>query len=150
MIRTRHGDIFASKAKIIAHGCNNHGVMGAGIARTVREKYPETYADYQKYCAEAGGPIDALLGTTHIFSENGRTIFNMITQGFDDLDGTGRHVSYDSIAKCFEEANRMVHCRDHGLAIPMVGAGLGGGKWPVIFQIIKSVTPDITVTVYKL
>jgi O-acetyl-ADP-ribose deacetylase (regulator of RNase III) len=38
----RQGDLFAATdLDGIAHGVNCHGQMGAGIAKIIREKYPE-------------------------------------------------------------------------------------------------------------
>ena len=45
-------DIFESGADIICHQVNCQGVMGSGIAKQVREKYPWVYAYYKDLCNE--------------------------------------------------------------------------------------------------
>ena len=42
------GDVFSSGAQVIVHQVNCMGVMGSGVARIVREKYPEVYLEYKK------------------------------------------------------------------------------------------------------
>ena len=46
------GDIFFNtfSAKAFAHGCNCQGSMGAGIAKTFKERYPEMYDTYRESC----------------------------------------------------------------------------------------------------
>ena len=39
-------DLLNSPDRIIVHGCNAQGVMGAGVAKAIRTKYPEAYSNY--------------------------------------------------------------------------------------------------------
>lgn len=41
-----HGDLFAVNSGIILHGCNSHGVMGSGVAKTFKKLYPEAFKKY--------------------------------------------------------------------------------------------------------
>ena len=34
------GNLFESNAQTIGHGCNTKGIMGAGIAREFKRRYP--------------------------------------------------------------------------------------------------------------
>lgn len=45
-ITFKNGDMFTSGAKFLCHQVNCMGKMGSGIARTVREKFPNAYHDY--------------------------------------------------------------------------------------------------------
>lgn len=49
-IKYTQGDIFKSKMQTIVNTVNCKGVMGAGLAKKFREKYPEMYEDYVKQC----------------------------------------------------------------------------------------------------
>ena len=40
------GDLLQTDVKHIIHGCNSKGVMGSGVAKVLREKYPRAYQDY--------------------------------------------------------------------------------------------------------
>ena len=36
----------------LAHGTNCHGVMGSGVAKAVRNKFPEAYTEYKTLCED--------------------------------------------------------------------------------------------------
>ncbi len=38
-----NGDLFATDIKTIVHGCNAQGVMGSGVAKSIRENFPKAY-----------------------------------------------------------------------------------------------------------
>ena len=156
------GDLFSTDIKCIAHGCNTAGVMGSGVAAVVKKKFPNTFKAYEVECmvpSDYVGIIDlahhraSLLGKTVVWSEKNYVIFNMFTQGdWSRAYGTDhRYVSYDAVQECFEAANNLIKKdEDKRLAIPMIGAGLGGGDWDIIEKIIEKSCPDIEVTVYQL
>ena len=50
MIKHIKCDIFESGATMILHQVNCQGVMGSGIAKQVREKFPNVYEAYKEYC----------------------------------------------------------------------------------------------------
>lgn len=157
------GDLFTTDIKCIAHGCNTAGVMGSGVAAVVKKKFPDTYRQYAEYCKPRNFKAEGLetqaersadiLGQSFYNQEKGVMILNMFTQGdWSRAFGTDmRYASYDAIDLCFREANEFIkNYEDKRLAIPMIGAGLGGGDWDVIEKIIEKSTPDIEVTVYQL
>lgn len=49
MIHIVSGDSLKSDCTIIGHQCNCLGVMGAGIAKKIRDLYPEVYDADQNY-----------------------------------------------------------------------------------------------------
>ena len=62
MIKHIKCDIFESGADVICHQTNCQGVMGSGVAKQVREKYPQVYEQYKRVCASG----ERLLGRTQI------------------------------------------------------------------------------------
>lgn len=50
MVITKSGSLFDSKANMICHQVNCRGVMGAGIAKQIRERHPQHYEDYIYHC----------------------------------------------------------------------------------------------------
>jgi O-acetyl-ADP-ribose deacetylase (regulator of RNase III) len=50
MIVYKTGDIFTSNAEILVNPVNCKGVMGAGLAKQFRERFPENYLEYKNYC----------------------------------------------------------------------------------------------------
>src|SRR5271167_114181 len=52
-IKYLNKDITTVDEGIIAHGCNCQGVMGSGVARFLRDKYPQIFPYYQDLCGQA-------------------------------------------------------------------------------------------------
>lgn len=51
MIKYVKDDLFnAPRGQVIVHSCNSMGVWGSGIAKTFKEKYPESFSLYQLHC----------------------------------------------------------------------------------------------------
>ena len=121
----------------IVSGCNAQGIMGAGFALAIKNKYPGAYQMYRSEYLSNG--LD--LGNVYPWSETSElVIWNAITQeGF----GAGkRQCSYDAIETCFKQINQDIFGRlyprvPEEIHIPLLGAGLGGGNWEIIREIIE-------------
>lgn len=133
---TVKGNVLDIEEGIIVHGCNGHGVMGAGIALQIKNRFPNAFEVY----AES----NLKLGSVSVAKINDRKfIANAITQ---KSTGFGKQVSYDAIEECFIQVVRLheiIQEKGHFLPIcfPMIGAGLGGGNWNVIEKIIDETVP---------
>lgn len=79
---------------------------------------------------------------------NQLTVVNAYTQynyGANHKDGDKKPVDYEAIALCMKKINHIFKGKHVGL--PMIGAGLAGGDWNRIKQIIQSELKDVDVTV---
>ena len=123
----------------IIHGCNSLGVMGSGIAKQIREEYPDCFELYKN--------SELVLGRFSHFLNDEASIFNLITQA-NFHPRTIRHVDYEALATGLNKINKQWAGSHFGL--PKIGAGLGGGDWNVIEAIIKSEMKDCKVTIYTL
>jgi O-acetyl-ADP-ribose deacetylase (regulator of RNase III) len=145
-ITYRVGDLFAGPERVILHGCNALGKMGSGVAKIVRDRFPQAYRDYLAQ-HENGGLI---LGSV-IWSDCGtRVIGNAITQPAYGYDG-GVYVDYAAIRTAMTEVD--AYCARTGteaVALPMIGAGLGGGDWKTIATIIEEESKCFQPVVYAL
>lgn len=146
------GNLFEDAAvKFVAHCCNAQGRMGSGFAKELRERNPSVYETYRRHYLDRG--LD-LGGAYPIHGDDGRIYFNIIGQEFFGYDGA-RYVSYDALATAFEEIdsqvkeNEMLKGMDH-LAMPLIGAGLAGGKWSIIASIIEQHSTNYQPIVYLL
>nr|WP_292486547.1 macro domain-containing protein [Methanohalobium sp.] len=132
---------------MIIHGCNARGVMNAGVAKAIRERWPETYYVYQHVYKYRGLRLGEVLWS---HSYNGeKLIGNCISQ--DDYGRTGVHVDYDAIRNCMKEVK--IECERRSInefAMPMMGAGLGGGDWNIIEDIVYEETHPLIAKVYYL
>lgn len=146
IIGTQKGDLVATLERAIAtpkdgrtfymgHGCNCFVTQGSGIAGQLR-RFPEIFqADVLN--GRSGDPLK--LGTVSRASfgdgidANSATVFNMYTQF--SMGTNERHVEYSAVAQAVERASDFIGNREV-LYLPMIGAGLAGGDWTVLFDVI--------------
>lgn len=158
MITYKKDDLFADKHQFIVHGCNAQGVMGSGFALLIKQRYPAAFEKYRSWCASR--TYDTRMGHVVPFTVDGTTILNCITQEYYGSEKDKRYVSYDAVDDCMKYINDSlvwktalgpwIKMTDVTLAMPMIGAGRGGGKWEVIEQIINHRLADHNVVVYYL
>ncbi|WP_291346396.1 macro domain-containing protein [Desulfobacula sp.] len=118
---------------VIIHGCNCFCSMGAGIAKLIRDNFPEAYQADLK----TGMGDKEKLGTYSMArierNNNIFTIVNGYTQY--DFSGHGELVDYGAIQKLFAGIkNDFVNQR---IGYPKIGAGLAQGNWKMISDMIN-------------
>lgn len=128
--------------KIFAHGCNTKGVMGAGFAWHVREKFPEAYNYYRTTYLTVG----LHMGEIYAYLEKDKTVIHCITQA--TLGRSGVHVSYEAVESCFNQINEQFP--NQQVAMPMIGAGLAGGDWKKIEKLLIKCSTNFQPIVYML
>ena len=140
------GDLLESPYRLILHGCNAQGVMGSGIAKQIRKKYPQAFEEYY-----AAYEKDMLWLGDVIFADcEDKIIANGITQQYYGRGGKC-FVSYEAINNVMEDTYD--YALKHGLeyvAMPLIGAGLGGGSWKKISSIIEDRFTNVIPVVYTL
>lgn len=142
------GDATEGPEALLLHGCNAQGAMGSGIAKAIREKFPEAFLEYRKVYSLNSGLILGEVITVEC--SEGKIIANGITQEFYGRDEK-QYVSYDAINKVMEEVNRYaIEFNIDTVAMPLIGAGLGGGSWKIISKIIEDTLIDVKPIVYTL
>src|SRR5215475_5055243 len=119
---------------VIVHGCNCQCTMGAGIAKSIKETFPEAYeADLatMKGSREKLGSISAATltrGGHQLTIVNGYTQFNW--------RGPGVLVDYAAVRTVMKEVK--VGFPERRIGYPKIGAGLAKGDWKLIAQIIDA------------
>jgi O-acetyl-ADP-ribose deacetylase (regulator of RNase III) len=153
-IEYRKGDLFQTEIQTIVHGCNAQGVMGSGIAKIIREKYPKAYERYVNEHNTNGLNLGKLVvvpcGDRVKDFANYKIIVNAITQEFFGREND-RYVSYDAVDDVMTRINNFAEM--YGItqiAMPQIGAGLGNGSWEVISAIIEHRLINVTPVVYVL
>lgn len=145
----KNGDMFTSDAQILCHQVNCMGRMGSGIAKTVREKFPNVYESYMHLCHSGMFAPDELLGRTLICKCGDKSMANLFAQLNYGYDGK-LYTSYEAFHKCLRSIKRSVP-KGSSIAFPYgIGCGLGGGKWEIIISIIyEELGNDYEVEVWK-
>lgn len=145
-IEYRNGDLLATDTQLILHGCNAKGVMGSGVAKLIRVKWPKAYDDYRTSYDSYGLELGSIIQSRQ---PDGKIIINAITQ--ETYGREGIHVSYWAIANVMRMLDTIHTVREIGeVAMPMVGAGLAGGDWKVIEAIIENTAKNFQPIVYVL
>ncbi len=148
MIEYITGNVFETDCDVIAHGCNAQGAMGSGVAKQLKQFYPSAYQVYRDFCIRNNRDI-SIVGTVVWSVEEDMIIANCITQfkyGYDKK----RYMDYDALRKCMANIEATGKVRNFKtIAMPKIGAGLGGGDWNTIAQIINTEIQDLKVKVYE-
>ena len=151
MITIKEGDLFRAPNGIICHQVNCKGVMGRGVAKTFKEKYPFAFSQYKDLCKDR--VPDELLGTVLMRYEiDNKWTCCMFAQ--DDWRGHGCNTDYAAFEECCDAIKREIKALYLGnITINMpygIGAGLGGGNWDTIYSILKNEFKNYNVILWKL
>lgn len=137
MMNILNGDLIqfalTGRFDVIIHCCNCFCTMGAGIARLIRDDFPEAYqADLKTQM----GDKDKLGKYSHAGIERNGNFFTIIN-GYAqyDFSGTGILVDYGALQKLFVSVKKDFPKKRIGY--PKIGAGLAKGDWEVISNIIN-------------
>lgn len=146
MIRyIKNGNIFTLDGiNCYAHGCNCAGAMGKGIALQFRSKYPEMYKQYKKLCIDG----QFILGDVFEYVSGNERIYNLGTQK------TWRtHADLAAIKKAIGKMLILASQNNvKSIALPKIGAGLGGLNWDDVKSAIEEVAanfPDIELVIVE-
>lgn len=141
MISYIYRDVREIEKGIVAHGCNCLGVAGAGIALTIRTKWPKAFQAYKSACDSTNKDPEfaSLLGRV-IFVVVGEDLLvaNCLTQV--KCGRNGKYAEPVAIKSCLSEVCRMARAKDLEVYMPKIGCGLGGLDWdsevrPVIEEV---------------
>lgn len=119
------------------HQCNCFHTMGSGIARLIREKYPEAYkADLQH---GRKGDKTRLGSFSTVKTHDDKQVYNVYSQYTFGMEK--RHTDYEAVYKGMY--NVCAHATVNNilrLGLPRnMGCKLGGGSWIIVRAIIEDV-----------
>ena len=144
---------------VIAHGCNCHSTMGAGIAPQMAKAFgcdkfemeligsdikKLGNIDYSTLVLEE----DAMLNTgknQYLTVVNAYTQYNYVRN--HSKGGISIPFDYEAFTICMRKMNEKFSGKHIGL--PMIGSGLAGGDWNKIESIIRSTLYNCRVTIVK-
>lgn len=129
-------DITTVDDGLVIHGVNCQGVMGSGVARAIRNKWPKVYDAYRQL-----GKGVHLLGCSHIVTISEDPILcvgNCYTQEYYGNDGK-RYAELGSIESALDGVFSYASALGLTIHSPMIGCGLGGLKWEDVLEIYEGI-----------
>ena len=134
---------------IIVHGANAQGVMGAGFAKALCDKYPQVRTDYLGVFKK-NTPNRVHLGQS-IFTQLSPELLVVtgVTQKHYGHSAFYVYVDYHAIQMVFEEVNKVALRTGLPVLFPLIGCGLAGGHWPTVHDIIvKALDPSVEASLF--
>ncbi|NGO90305.1 MULTISPECIES: type II toxin-antitoxin system antitoxin DNA ADP-ribosyl glycohydrolase DarG [unclassified Halomonas] len=148
MIETTQGNLLEADAEALVNTVNCVGVMGKGIALQFKQAFPENFSLYARVCKEGG----MLPGKMLVFETgdmvNPKYIINFPTK----RHWKGKSKMEDIDAGLVDLVAQIKHYRIRSIAIPPLGAGLGGLNWADIKPRIEQAfadLPDVRVLMFE-
>jgi O-acetyl-ADP-ribose deacetylase (regulator of RNase III) len=148
MIEFTRGNLLESKAEALVNTVNTVGVMGKGVALMFKEAYPENFKSYETACKKKEVKVGRMFVTERQALIGPKWIINFPTK---------EHWRGDSKMKWIEagleDLKRVIAERKiRSIAIPPLGSGNGGLKWPDVRSKIEAALGalnDVSVIIYE-
>lgn len=149
MILHREGNILNSGADVICHQVNCMGAMNSGVAKAIRQRWPQVYTEYRNAARDLSANdefCDEELSWMHMhghiqpvyISETNQMVINMFAQRGYGYDGA-RYTSYDAFWTCLCEIREHI-TPGKKIAFPArIGCVRGGADWTIIQTMIVRV-----------
>lgn len=128
-------DLLNAEEDIIGHSVNCVGAFGAGVAGQIKNKWPEVYRAYATKYLDEGWK----LGDVQIvmLEKVNKMVANLATQKGYGYPKDGKvFVSYEHLGEAVARLLHYAQWKGYSVALPKIGAGLAGGNWNIIEQII--------------
>lgn len=141
-----------SGRQIIAHCCNDAGYWNAGFVRALSARFHQPEREYHRWAKETS-PTPLPLGEVQFVKvRTGLCVANIIGQSGIRSKTNERPIRYDALRKGLARIRDLALAHNASVHMPRLGAGLAGGSWIVISQLIESELCDhgVPVTVYDL
>lgn len=137
--------------KLLTHCCNDVGAWGAGFVMAISKRWDGPERNFRSWANPKLGEVQL------VQVEDDVIVCNLIGQkGIKKKYGTVPPVRYDAIRKGLASIRSMIVDNDHNkkysVHMPMMGAGLAGGDWSVVADIVEEelIQHGVEVYVYQL
>lgn len=121
ILREVQGDIFDTTMNTIAVPTNCMGVMGAGLAKQVAERYPEVFRAYKKIHRTAGLADDGLF----LLDSRDQRLFLIFPTKRHWKDRSSLAMLDRNLQRLARDYRLGLYPNMTGLAVPPLGSGLG-------------------------
>jgi len=159
-LKFKVGDVtkpVAEDKTFVIHIVNNHGVMGAGVAKALAEKWSKVKNCYLVWSLPAKDIEDVALPfelgqNQYVKVEDNVVVVNMVAQDGFPTREKPRATDYDALRKCLTKIAEKALVYKSKVILPAIGIGLGGAEPEEILKIVQEclINKDIDTTMYLL
>lgn len=146
-LKVINGDITEVTNGYIIHQVNDKGVMGAGVALAIRNKFPAHYDDYKTTQRIVGLNLGDLINTN---INNDLNVIGFISQNGLKSVFNRKPTNYDAFYNCLLQLKE-IHAKDSESKFYMpfkIGCCNGGGDWETISKMIEEICPFVILVDY--
>lgn len=146
----KQGNILDSEENIICQSVNHQGIMGAGLAKQIKQKYTNVMDSYLKICDMRFSDIKRNGIVAWCTIDKNKYIASIFGQEYYGTDK--QYTDYVSLGNGFETVKSFANRNNCSIAIPYgIGCGLGGGDWNVVSDIIERcfLSLEINISIYS-
>jgi O-acetyl-ADP-ribose deacetylase (regulator of RNase III) len=148
MIETVTGDLIQARVDALVNPVNTVGVMGKGLALQFKRAFPANYVAYRA-AAKRG---DVRIGQMFVFELGGAELPRYILN-FPTKRDFRKPSELEYIESGLRDLIGVIRARSvRSLAIPRLGAGLGGLDWAEVRPLIERAftrLPDVRALLYE-
>jgi O-acetyl-ADP-ribose deacetylase (regulator of RNase III) len=137
--------------RIIAHVVNDQGGWGRGFVVALSKRHPQVEAAYRRW-ARRPAPDDPpfMLGEVQFVPVAlDLWVANMLAQHAYRTPDNPVPLDYDALARALAAVARFAAEHEAAVHMPRIGAGLAGGEWSRIEEMIGKCLAQAEVTVYE-
>jgi O-acetyl-ADP-ribose deacetylase (regulator of RNase III) len=129
------GDVLSlfenNRFDVLIHSCNCFHTMGGGVAKAIKNRYPQVYQADQN--TEYGSKDK--LGSFSIGYTKFGEVLNLYTQYYYGSLCNGPCVDYKALEQCLRKVGDAYS--DRRIGMPMISCGLAQGEWNIIYPMIE-------------
>ena len=149
MITFKEGNLLNSNCNVICHQVNCMGTMGAGIAKQIKDRWPDVSQAYREFCTHillTTYNRKNLLGMCFLSSADDQHIIANIFSQYDygRRNSNACYTEYDALDKALDNLKSQLvdmyskeGIRKLTIGFPYnFGCGLAGGNWDTVLIIL--------------
>jgi O-acetyl-ADP-ribose deacetylase (regulator of RNase III) len=140
MLTYMYASLFDSPAQTFVNTVNTVGVMGKGIAKIFRERYPKMYAEYRKLCDRE----QLKIGNLHLWKGDDRWVLNFPTKTTWRLPSKLEYIEkgLETFANNYERMGIV------SASFPPLGCGNGNLNWSDVRPVMERFLGKLSIPIY--
>ena len=152
MITIKEANLLDATENVLIHQVNCQGVMGSGVAKAIRDRWPIVYKEYR----DLSCPEEMLGRVQFVEIGQGKWVANLFSQfdyirNYKTASTVAQNTNYGAMELGFSYIAKLCKKVGYSVAMPYgIGCARGGGDWAIVLDMIERCFQDIEVVLYKL